>query len=327
MIYYFNCQYISIISNQDIFINQLFYGYMSKKLKFEIDFIGIGAAKSATYWIFQCLREHPEICFSSKKEIHFFDIPYNYRKGFKHYYSFFKHCPKNKIKGEFTPGYLVSPNAPDLIFKHFPNVKIIACLRNPIEKIYSQFRFLSYTKRRYHIYKTFEDAILRNRNLIEHGFYYKQLKRYYDIFPKENILITFYNDLKRNPREFIKNIFIFLNVNDRDFIPPMLNKKVNITGIKVVKNRIPFFNSFAYKIRERIIRDSSLEKFLKKITFNMPLEKILGYNKKTTRINKTKGVIYTPPIKETTRKYLNRIYREDIKKLEKLLHKDLSYWK
>ena len=299
---------------------------MSKNTKFQLDFIGIGAAKSATYWIFQCLRSHPEICFSSRKELHFFDTPYNYNKGFKYYYSFFTHCPKNKIKGEFTPGYLSSPKAPNLIYASFPNVKIIACLRNPIEKIFSHYRSQIQKNRRFGIYKTFEDAIRRNRDLREQGFYYKQLKRYYDIFPKENILITFYNDLKKNPRGFIKKIFLFLQVKNIDFIPPILNKKFNPTKNYKMKHKIPFINLFLYKIKDKIKRESSLENFIKKITFNKPLEKILVFNKSRGLYTK-KGAIYTPPIKESTRKYLNRIYREDIEKLEKLLNKNLNHWK
>ena len=101
----------------------------------EPDFIGIGASKAASSWIFSCLKEHPEICVSSKKEINFFNKPYNYNKGIEHYKSFFKHCPKKSIKGEFTPNYINSTQVPQLIHKHFPNVKIIACLRNPIDKI------------------------------------------------------------------------------------------------------------------------------------------------------------------------------------------------
>ncbi len=53
----------------------------------KIDFIGSGAAKSATDWIFQSLGEHPEICVSSKKEINYFNIIQNYKKGIDHYLS------------------------------------------------------------------------------------------------------------------------------------------------------------------------------------------------------------------------------------------------
>ncbi|MFX0073102.1 MAG: sulfotransferase domain-containing protein, partial [Candidatus Hermodarchaeota archaeon] len=108
---------------------------------FAPDFIGIGAMKAASEWILSCLDEHPEICVTSYKEINFFNKPYNYEKGLKYYYKFFSHCPKDKIKGEFTPSYMLSPMSADLIYKTFPQVKLIVCLRNPAERAYSDYRY------------------------------------------------------------------------------------------------------------------------------------------------------------------------------------------
>jgi hypothetical protein len=105
------------------------------------DFIGIGAMKAATYWIYHCLDAHPEICMSSRKELHFFEKPANYRMGIGWYTSHFSHCSEGKVLGEITPAYLSSPDAPVLIHRHYPRVKIFACLRNPVERAYSHYRF------------------------------------------------------------------------------------------------------------------------------------------------------------------------------------------
>src|SRR6056297_2233099 len=122
---------------------------------FSPDFIGIGAMKAATSWIYKCLIEHPEVCGSSKKELHFFDRPQNYKKGIDYYISFFKHCPQDKAKGEYTPNYLYSPATPELISRHFPNVKIIVCLRNPAERAWSHYLFSVKKKGRLSLYKNF----------------------------------------------------------------------------------------------------------------------------------------------------------------------------
>lgn len=105
------------------------------------DFIGIGVMKAATTWIFQCLVEHPDICGSSKKEIHFFDRPENYKKGLEYYKAFFNNCSHDKVKGEYTPRYIFSKDAPELIYKNFLDVKIIACLRNPVDRAASHYKF------------------------------------------------------------------------------------------------------------------------------------------------------------------------------------------
>ncbi len=127
---------------------------MTLNKKQKIDFIGIGAAKAASTWIFTCLNEHPEICSDSRKETNFFSRYYNYKKGIKYYYSLFSHCSEDKIKGEFSPTYISSPQAPYLIYKHFPEVKLIACLRNPVDRAYSEYNFRVRTKSGIYIYKT-----------------------------------------------------------------------------------------------------------------------------------------------------------------------------
>ena len=80
--------------------------------KFKIDFIGIGAEKAATYWIWYILQEHPEICFSKRKELAFFNefdqhflkvVNPRYFRGMNWYRKQFHHCSKRKVKGEYTP--------------------------------------------------------------------------------------------------------------------------------------------------------------------------------------------------------------------------------
>ncbi len=112
---------------------------------FKIDFIGIGTGRSASTWIYECLREHSQICMSQPKETRFFNR--NYEKGLKWYYKRFQNCSSFSIKGEYSPGYLVSLETPLLIKKHFPDAKLILCLRNPTERAYSHY-FLSKIRRK-----------------------------------------------------------------------------------------------------------------------------------------------------------------------------------
>ena len=79
------------------------------------DFIGIGAEKSATTWIFECLREHPEIYMAPKKNINYFDDPQNYSKGIDWYISNFKKNNGIKKCGEFTTEYIFKEYVPERI--------------------------------------------------------------------------------------------------------------------------------------------------------------------------------------------------------------------
>ena len=195
------------------------------------DYIGIGAMKAASGWIFKCLELHPEVGDSEwSKELHFFTKPYNYKKGIEYYYSLFSQHPKGKLKGEFTPAYMASPQVASLIHKHFPNVKLIVSLRNPIERAYSHYIYNIQERGRFRIYKNFEDTIKKDKTIKERGFYYKQLKPYFDLFPRENILILFFKDIKNNPKKVVHELYKFLGLKNTNFVPSLINRRISITG-------------------------------------------------------------------------------------------------
>ncbi|MHA1284637.1 MAG: sulfotransferase family protein [Promethearchaeota archaeon] len=298
---------------------------------FKIDFILIGTAKAATSWIYEFLREHPEICVSSQKELYFFDRDYNFRKGINYYKKFFKNCSNEKIIGEFTPSYIDSRLAPIRIYKFFPDIKIIANLRNPIERIFSDYKFNVQMKLKYGIYKSFDEAVRYDKELIELGFYYKKLIRYFKIFPKKNILILFFDDLIKNPFNFVKEIYKFLKLKDIEFIPESLSKKSNPTGFNIVRERIPLISSIMFRMRTIIIKNypnkrKFIEKVLNKTNLGEIIFKFLEYNRiiiseKNPEIDKFSS------IKTETKNYLKKIYLNDIKNLERLLNVNLSHWK
>jgi len=202
---------------------------------FKIDFIGIGAQRCATSWIFKCLQEHSQICAFVKKEAAFFN---DERKNFEWYKSLFGHCATTAIKGEYSPHYMHPEYDPkqktaERIKNTFPDVKIIACLRNPIERARSQY-FLEKLRNK-ETAPTFKKAILKNHHkYIEAGFYYTLLKKYLELFPRENILILIYEDIRKSPIGFIQNIYSFLGV-DSNFVPPSVNKKVSVLTGKQAK--------------------------------------------------------------------------------------------
>ncbi|MFW9876732.1 MAG: sulfotransferase domain-containing protein [Candidatus Thorarchaeota archaeon] len=300
---------------------------MTSNYNKKIDFIGIGAAKSATSWIYQCLIEHPEICGSSKKEIHYFDRIQNYQKGINYYLSFFKHCPKKSIKGEFTPGYIFNLYIPKIIHKHFPDIKIIACLRDPTDRLHSLYKYHVNMGYKYSIYKSFESVIEKEPEFVKTGFYYRQLREYYKIFPKENILILIYEDLLREPKENLKKIYKFLNLKEVDFVPPSIEKKLNITGTKIMKNKIPLIRIIKFKVNKYLESFQSTKIFLRRIKFDKIVNKFMILNSYQIKVDSNKKSQTLQNLKEDVRKYLKRVYREDIEKLEVLINRDLSQWK
>jgi len=293
----------------------------------KLDFVGIGVARAGTTWIYECLKEHPQICMSKNEEGGFFNSLKEKNRGLKSYpdsYSFnFAHCPEGQIRGEYNPLYLADPEVLHLIKKHYPEIKIIVCLRNPVERAYSHFLG---TKLVGEISKTetFEGAIEKGteNDCIKLGFYYSQLKTVFELFPENNILVLINEDIAKNPAKFIQSIYEFLGV-DSSFIPSIVNEKLrqlsqntlrSVLLNKAIRKALEFFR---WKPLKPIVV------FLKKIGVNRLINLVTStnYTPPTRRKPYTK-----PPIMEKDRKRLQEIYSPEIKNLEKLLNKDLSFW-
>lgn len=208
-----------------------------------INFIGIGAQKSGTSWAYACLYEHPSIC-APVKEMHFFSRPrFNEGKGW--YEKHFKNCDPNQLCGEFSTSYLYSEDAPARIHALYPEVKLIAILRNPITRAYSQYRN-SIKSGEIGETMTFEEYMREEESVCAQGLYAAQLERYCAHFNKEQILVLIYEDIKKDPIEFMKRIYAFLGVDDT-FVASMVHDEINIArtprliGIERVMHHIAEF--------------------------------------------------------------------------------------
>lgn len=218
---------------------------MSPGLKNFPDFLIIGAAKCGTTALHNYLGQHPQVFMTEVKEPRFFLVYNNElqkqinikdnRSIFNKYDSFDKYASlfanaADKVKGESSPQYLAYPHCSAAIKSLKPEMKLIVILRNPVERAYSQF--IMHKNWRIEP-KSFEEAVFdelkgKRRQLpidmqyLKCGLYYQQLLPYFDCFSLASFLILKHEDLKFNPQETLRKIFIFLGV-EPDF-------KVDFTG-------------------------------------------------------------------------------------------------
>ena len=273
-----------------------------------MDFIGVGAQKAGTSWIYACLYEHPEIC-TPIKEIHFFSRQRNWVKGVDWYINIFHACKKNTLKGEISTSYLYDENSAGRIKKNFPNAKIIISLRNPVSRAFSQYRNAIKAGE---IPKntSIEYALTKDRSIVDQGMYSEQVKRYFDIFGKDKVLVLIYEDSKKNPKEFIRSIYAFLNI-DKNFVPSMLHRTINTA-------RTP-----RCIILDRIM--CRIAELLRKIGF----DKIVWFVKKSSipdmvrRINTDDDDMV---LSLATKQRLCDLFKGDKKKLSELIGRELSSW-
>jgi hypothetical protein len=271
-------------------------------------FIGIGAQKSGTSWIYANLSSHPEINMPVK-EIHFFSRKRFEEKGVRWYESHFK--KKDMKNGEFSTSYLYDDKSAKRIYDLYPNVKLITVLRNPVDRAYSNYNNdIMSGKINNNI--DFSSALKEHPEYIEQGFYYKQLKRYFKYFSRGNIKILIYEDIKNSPKLFMREIYEFLNV-DSNFISPNLYKRINPSYIPK-SQRIAKLKRNAIEIMKKILSGNSI-KLLKKTKLYSIINSQSIKEFKTNELNVNE------------RKYLYKNFKKSICLLEALINKDLTHWK
>lgn len=291
------------------------------------NFIIIGAMKGATTSLYTYLKQHPDVFMTHIKEPMFFnnfETENNYivkgRKGskistLKEYYALFDNVENEIAYGEASPAYIYNKNCATLIKKHLPEVKIIAILRQPVKRAYSNYLHAKRADREpinsfIGAINSEEERIEKNWSSLYHykekGFYFRQLSRYFKEFKKEQIKVILFEDIIDDPQKITKEVFEFLRV-DSSFTPDT-SKKANVAGKpKGVAGWI------VMKLRKNnLIPNIEFSKYLPEFSVSYILKTI--YSKPEKIDNKT--------IKSLTNKY----YKEDIKQLEKLIERDLSNW-
>ena len=189
-----------------------------------VDFIGIGAQKSGTSWAYACLYEHPDIC-APVKEIHFFSRS-RFSEGRDWYEHHFRNCTEGKLSGEFSTSYLYSEAAAERIHSFYPHAKLIAILRNPIDRAFSQYRN-AIKAGEISESVSFETYMRDEPSVLAQGLYEVQLERFYSHFDPSNILVLIYEDIRRDPIAFMRKIYVFLGVQT-DFVSSMVHDEINV---------------------------------------------------------------------------------------------------
>lgn len=174
------------------------------------DFLIIGAQRCATGWIAAVLGEHPDV-YVPATEVRYFDQHYD--RGGEWWESCITPDKPVQIYGEKTANYLYHPDVPRRIHQTCPDVKLICCLRDPLDRMYSQYLLRKRTDQ-ISSCRRFIEEITSDREYIERGLYFRQLRRYFRYFSSDQMCITFYHDMESHRNRFIKGLYQFLGVKD-----------------------------------------------------------------------------------------------------------------
>lgn len=232
----------------------------------QIDFIGIGAPKCGTTWLSAQLDAHPQILFAPDKEVYYFaDTVLRrmagkelgcFERGETWYHEQFP-VPAEalSIRGEFCPSYLYSEEAAARIATYRPDIKLLLCLRPPVEMIYSWYWY-----NRNAVVATLPDtfeAMMENPFLRDIGCYARHLRPYLERFPTENFLVVQFDAIRRDPDRVRKRTYEFLNIAT-DF-KPQLDSGQNAARAP----RFPLLQSSAQRVYEGVSALPGVGKILK----------------------------------------------------------------
>lgn len=275
------------------------------------DFIGLGAQRAGTSWIYACLYEHPDI-YAPIKEVHFFSREAAWSRGYEWYESTFRKRPSDAKAGELSTSYLSSPETPARIRDRYPDVKLFVSFRNPVDRAYSNY-LNDLVAGRVNQGTDFGEALSEHSEYVYQGLYATHLARFLELFRSDQVLAMVYEDSLTDPVEFVQKIYRFLGV-DPSFVPSMAHSQVNAGRVP----RFPTWDRLARKasISLRTMRMHRLWWAIKRAGGG---DLVRGLN--TRRSDAGRG----PSRSESHRLY--KTFESEILGLEQLLERDFKGWR
>lgn len=219
-------------------------------------FIIIGSQKAGTSSLFFYLNQHQLICGSEEKELSYFSNLEKYALGDQWYLQNFKkdkNSPKS-ILFEATPEYLYYRLVPERIYQFNSSIKLIVVLREPIERAFSSWNMFKEMHSQVHkftndelnkvpknkkklynyllslnefpefrnvikddIERFMNDSDIEEPSFVRRGIYYLKLKRYLELFNRDQILILGYRDLIDNTVYTLNKVLTFLDLPKSDW--------------------------------------------------------------------------------------------------------------
>ncbi len=200
------------------------------------DFLLVGVPKAGTTALHAALEQHPQLHLSRVKEPKFFlsDGPPPAQGGpgdaqtyQEHvwrradYEALFDGAPEGALRGESTPFYLYDLDAQARIRRLLPDARLIALLRNPVDRAHSNWSHLwAAGLEPERDFVAAVEAEPRRRaagwahfwHYVGQGLYGRQLEHLYGLFPREQVLLLKYRDLRDTPREALDRVAAFLGV-------------------------------------------------------------------------------------------------------------------
>lgn len=269
------------------------------------NFLYLGPDKSGSSWIFEILRQHPQVFVPACKDVYYFDQ--QFERGPDWYLEFFAKAPAEALaRGEISHSYLFSAKAAERIGDFLPGVKLFSSLRNPVDRCFSHYLYLRSSGL---VSKPFEAVLEERPGLIRSSLYADPVAGYQRRFPPEQLQFLLFDDLERDARAYAFQIFRFLGVE--------CSEKIDY-GAKVRPARRARSEGLARLVKWGALRARE-----------QGLTRLVG----ALKSGPLSRLLYQPYAKEQkptmaleTRNRLCEFFAPDLERLSGLIGRNLSHW-
>jgi len=272
------------------------------------NFLVIGAQRAGTSLLHQILLTHPDVYVpAQRKEVHYFDR--YFERGDEWYQSYFPAAGaagRYRAIGEITPDYLATEEAPVRIHALLPACRLIAILRNPVDRVYSWYQHARRSRNERRDFATFLQG---EPGALHSGLYHRHLQSYLALFPRESLLALLYEELLRDPGRELGRLTEFLGV---DMVWP--------DPAALLRERV--YASDFPRFRQGFALARRAGGFLARHDLNWPVRaaKRLGVRRWFGSSAAARA------LSVAERERLAAFYRDDVRQLSALLRRELDLW-
>ncbi len=169
------------------------------------EIIGAGPGRSGTTWLHRMLEGHVDLPYGVK-ETQFFNTFYD--KGIDWYAHHFRYATGERKVVEICP-YFFHPTAFERIKTHIPDCRIVTTIRDPVDHAFSAYKLVLHYEWAHGSF----DEVLKSRPDLGGGLGYAlYLKKWFDSFGRENVLVAMYDELRTQPQSYLDRVTDFMGV-------------------------------------------------------------------------------------------------------------------
>ena len=217
-------------------------------------FVVVGAAKAGTTSLHHYLRQNPDVFLPEREEPSFFAFEgeaLDFRSSdgtgaavnraitnIDAYAALYRDAHPGQVRGDVSPVYLYWPGTASRIRRHSPEAKILAVLRNPVDRAHSAYmhavregreplgNFAAATAAEPGRIAENWGFLWRYQDL---GRYAHQVAEYLDVFPRHQVRFLLFDDLQADPIAFMKDVHTFIGAGEG--FEPRADVQYNVSGV------------------------------------------------------------------------------------------------